>query len=247
MAGLIFLLLAAASVSAQTNQDLACCRHRLRIFGNHATVDLEPLFRWWTQQELANRTATNQESIAEAGAPQERPLSAWQRIAGVKVSELEYSWVVDAAIYTSPTTRTNARIILENPPAAEEQNFYNLKGALAAATQQITNDQVTYQADIRAAKRADARAQAINRFRSGKDRLNAGVYLQWAARDQRAALAALDEQKRLEAACRPAEKEYNAIPAVDGRYKIDWFALAVGRSKQGVPIYDLGVVDPDSP
>jgi hypothetical protein len=34
---------------------------------------------------------------------------------------------------------------------------------------------------------------------------------------------------------------------VNGQYRLDWFALAAGQTKAGVPIYDLGVVNTISP
>jgi hypothetical protein len=234
-AGLIFLLSATLAGAATTNQTLLCCQHPLRVFGDHSTVNLTPLFQWWTHHENSGRLDVS------------RPLAAWHRITGVKVAELEYNWVVDAVIYTSPTTRTNARIILRNPPAAEEQLFYNLKAGLAAAGQQITNDQRTYQNNTKAAQQATTRAQAGNRSRNGRARVNAANSAQQAAQDNSAATAALDDQKQLETSRALAEKQLAAIPAEKGKYRIDWFAMEIGRNKQGVLIYDLGVVETSSP
>jgi NACalpha-BTF3-like transcription factor len=241
-AGLILLLFAAVTVSAQMNQNLSCCRHPLRGFGDQTVVNLTPLFQWWTQHQ----PATNHDNTTAAADPN-RPLAAWQRIIGTKAGELESSWVVDAVIYTSPTTRTNARIILKNPPATEEQTYYNLKNALPAATRQITNDARTYQTATKAAEKAEDRAQASRRSNSKLGPTNLRIYTEQAARERAAATAALNDQKQLEAARTLAEKQFNAIPAVNGKYRIDWFALELGRNKQGVPIYDLGVVNPNSP
>lgn len=242
-AGLIFLLSAVLSVSAQTNQNPACCRYPLRVFGNQKTVNLTPLFHWWTQHQ----PATNHVISADAAPEPDRPLAAWQRVTGFKVSELENAWLVDAMIFTSPTARSSARIILKNPPVTEEQTYYNLKSELAAATLQITNDQRTYLADTKAAQKAENRAQASARSTSKLGPDNYRYYMAQAANDRDAATAALNDQKQLEATRALAQKQFAAIPASNGKYRLDLFALAAGQSKDGVPIYDLGAVNPESP
>ena len=114
--GLIFLFFVAAIASAQTNHAWSVCRHPIRIFGDHTTVNLTPLFQWWQQQPQAGNAATN----GDAGTDTERPLASWHRISGIKAGELAASWVVNAVIYTNPTSRTNARVILNNPPGCCE-------------------------------------------------------------------------------------------------------------------------------
>ena len=239
---LLFLWLTAGSLSAQTNQTLACCRHPVRIFGDHATVNLTPLFRWWTQHEHSDQL-----SAGGGGADPSRPLAAWHRITGTKAGELEYSWFVDAVIYTSPGTRTNARIILKNPPVAEAGQLATLKSELAAAGQQIANDQRTYQADVKAAQKATARAQTGSRSNSNRTRQNAANYTQQAAQENAAAAAAQNEQKQLEQASMAGKNQLAAIPVVKGKYQIDWFAMAAGRNKDGVPIYDVGAMPAGAP
>jgi hypothetical protein len=246
-AGLIFLLLAAVSVSAQTNQSFPCCRHPIRVFGDHTTVNLTPLFQWWTHPGQVSKAAADRDPTLDADARPVRPLSAWHRITGVKAADLEYNWVVDAVIYTSPTLRTNARIILKNPPVTEDQMFYSLKAQLAEAGQQSTNAQHTHQNQVKAAQKAEARAQADGRSRNWKARLNSSAFAQLAARDNTTATRTLNEQKQWEQSRTLAEQQLAAIPAANGRYQIDWFALEIGRNKQGMPIYDLGVVDAYSP
>ncbi len=231
----LFLVFAAGSISAQTNQTMFCSRHPLRIFGDHSTVNLTPLFQWWTRHERATRTDPV------------RPLAAWQRITGTKVADLEFNWVVDAVIYTSPSTRTNARIILKNPPVAEEQAFYNLKAQLAEAGPRIANDQRASQANTKAAQKAESRAQADQRSRNARTRVNGNNYSQQAEQERAAAAAALNDQKEVEQARALAEKQLAAIPTVNGKYQIDWFGMEIGRNKQGQLIYDLGVLDANSP
>lgn len=245
--GLIFLLFAAATVSAQTNQSWTPCRHPIRVFGDHKTVDLTPLFQWWKQQPLAVKTTTNLEAAADVSTDADRPLSAWHRIAGAKAGELGQSWVVNALIYTSPTSRTNARIILNNPPIAEERLFNSLKTQLAETTRQITNAQRAYQKELKAAQKAEAEARSYRRSGSKHATESSNNFLRLAGQKREAATNAQNQQKQLEAQRPLIQNQLKAIPAVNGQYQIDCFALEVGRSKQGVLIYDLGVVPANSP
>jgi len=218
---------------AQTNQAEGC-RYPFRTFGN-AAVNLSPLFQWWNQH-AGDFHATNDMDVATS-----RPMSAWHRITGTKIGELEYSWVVNARIYVSPGTYTNARIILKNPPVAEEQSFYALKNELAAVAQQMTNDQRKYRADTQAAQRAEARVRAIEYNQSWKAPPTGEITR--AAKDKQAAAAALLNQQQLEQMAAQAESQLQTIPSLNGQYLIDWFALKIGADKNGVPIYDLGVVN----
>lgn len=236
-------MLAAWTVSAQTNQTESCCRHPVRVFGDNTTVNLTPLFHWWTHGNHSGQASASR----NGGLDPSRPLPAWHRITGTKTGDLDYSWIVDAVIYTSPSTRTNARIILKNPPATEEQLFNNLKSQLAAAGRQITNDQRTYQADLKAAQKAESRVQAESRSTNRRTRNNRESYSQQAAQKNATATAALTEQKQLEQTRALAEQQFNAIPAMKGKYQLDWFAMKLGRNKDGVPIYDVGIVEASSP
>lgn len=242
-AGLILMLFVAVAAPAQTNQGWAACRHPIRMFGGQAAVNLAPLFDWWSHQPQPGKAATN----AENSASTERPLSAWHRITGAKIGELGPSWIVNAVIYSSPTTRTNARIILNNPPAAEERTFAALNTQLAETTQQITNAERAYKADLKAVEKAEAEARNYRRSGTKHATESSNNFLRQANQKREAAAAALNQQKQLEAARPQIQKQLAAIPAVRGQYLIDWFALEAGRSKQGVLIYDLGLVPTQSP
>lgn len=237
--GLIVFLLAAVAAQAQTNQDWKVCRNPVRIFSGHATVDLTPLYQWWERQPLV---VTNRSEETNSSDESDRPLSAWYLVTGTKVGDLGSSWVVDAVIYTSPTIRSNARIILNHPPEVEEQRYYTLKAQLAQAEQQVINAQDVYGANTNAEMQALERA---NFFRYSRSKLAAdGVrdYTALAARYHTAAVAALDQLKLLEAARTQIEEQLKTVPSVNGVYQVDWFAVLLGRSKQGVPIYDMGLV-----
>jgi len=229
--------------AALTNQTVFCCRHANRIFGDHTTVNLTPLFQWWKSHAPANGSAASDTTTAAADSS--RPLSAWCRITGTKIgfAGSGYDWLVDAVVYTSPTTHTAEHIILKNPPTTEEQSFNNLKNVIAVDSLQITNDLQTYKAETAAAQKVAAKKSSTKKGKRSNNNGNA----QQAAQDRDAAAAALENQKQLEAELALAQKQFDAIPAVKGKYQIDWFAVAVGKDPKGVPIYDVGVVDPNSP
>jgi hypothetical protein len=239
VAGFI-LLFSVLAVCAQTNTP-NYCHYPIRSFGGRGTVNLTPLFQWWMAHD-GKKTATPDDY-----ADTDRPLSSWSRITGVKVAELENSWLVDAVIATSPTTRTNEQIILKNPPATDEQQYYALEALLPEYNLQITNDARAYQADLKAERNADAHAGADARSMNWRARVNAGNYSQLAARKRDAADAALSDEKQYEQARDWVMKQLNVIPSVGGRYKIDCFALEIGRNRQGLPVYDVGMPYIDGP
>jgi hypothetical protein len=156
---------------------------------------------------------------------------------------VESSWVVDAVIYDSPTTRASSRIILNHPPVTEEQAFYALKVQLLENGRQITNVLHNYQADTNASQQATDKAWAWLRSGSKVANANANYFTQLAAQKRQTAADALNEQKELEAARGRMQEQLAAIPAANGEYRIDWFALDLEQTERGLPIYDLGAVN----
>jgi hypothetical protein len=240
--------LLAATASAQTNQGWKVCRNPVRVFGGGARVDLTPLFEWWGRQPLVvtNRGAA-EESAPEPQAESGRPLSAWARVTGVPVAEVGASWVVDAVIYTSPTVHTNTRILLNHPPAVEAQTYAALRAQLEEAGREIAANRDAYSSDTNAAAQAEQRARAFGRSRSKLRADGVRDYSALAARDQNAAGDARNQVGQLEAAREEIERQLKAIPAINGVYHIDWFAVLQGHTKQGLPIYDLGLVSATPP
>jgi len=224
---------AAAGADASPTNQYLCCRYPLRAFGQNV-VNLTPLFLWWKQNAGGSATA-------------KRPLHVWHRLVGSKVSDLGYSWMVDADIYTNSGSCTHTRIILKNPPTVEEQTYYQLKGELAAAYLQMTNDQRTYEADTAAAQKAQQALARTQTTKRGKIRQNKNGNAQQAAQDQQTATEAIADEKQLEQVAALAQKKFNAIPAANGAYRIDLFAMEIGRDVRGVPIYDMGVVNYATP
>jgi hypothetical protein len=247
--GLILFWLAAVAAPAQTNQSWKICRNPVRVFPGQATVDLTPLFQWWARQPLiiTNHSSTANTNTDTSLEPEARPLSAWHRVTGVKVGVIGSSWVVDAAIYSSPTVHTNARIILNHPPEAEEQAYYALEMQAAEAKQQIADTQRIYGADTNKESKANKLVQAFEHSRSKLRNDAVRDYSAVAVQEQAAATSALTQKAQLEAARAEIEEKLRTIPAIKGAYQVDWFAVLLGHSKQGVPIYDMGLVSATPP
>jgi hypothetical protein len=241
---LIFLL-AAFTVSAQTNSGPWCCRYPLRVMGPAAGVNLKPLFQWWIQNGGQNeeKAAAASDSTTEPGyiAPT-RPLSAWKRITGIKTSDLQGVWVVEATVYTSPTSRTNTWILLKNPPAVEEQRYYYLQSLIAEDAQQIAADSRSDQNDLRAEQREQAQSKSADNSYSKGVRNYGTDYGQMEAQHRNAAAAALADKKQYEQGRAEAQREFDALPGEHGHYKLDIFALELGRNSKGQLIYDAGQI-----
>jgi len=237
---ILFMLLAASAVPAQTNQPPACFRQPLRRLGG-GWADLTPLFQWWEQQG----TGTSNPPAGPAGVASIRPMGAWKRITGRKTGEGEGVWMVEAEIATSAADRTNEWILLRDPPAEEESEFYRLQGLLAQYDAQITNDQRQYKTYEAAEKKTAAQARAAAQGDKW-ERENAGAYQQRATEDRAAAAAARADEKQTEAARTQARQQLGALPSAEGQYKLDCFALEVGRNRSGQRIFDRGAV-PDNP
>jgi hypothetical protein len=244
--GLIFLWLAAGSASAQTNQAWDICRNPVRSFGAHEIVNLTPLFQWWARQPLPGATNASLQSTT-TNAPEVRPLSAWRRVTGTPLATTGNSWLVAAVIYTSPTISTNARIILRNPPVQEEQTYLGLRAQLADVSQQITSIQQVYQAAVKAEQADVARAEAYQRSWDKVAPTGVVKYSRLAEQKHKEAALAASQQDQLEAVRNGIESQLKPIPAANGSYLVDWFAVEAGHTKQGVPIYDLGMVSPNPP
>jgi hypothetical protein len=242
---LIICWLAALATSAQTNSSWRICRNPARVFGSRATVDLTPLFQWWARQPLVvtNQSAGTNGDV-NAGAEEERPLSRWYRVTGTPVSTTGFSWMVDAVIYTSPTLHTNAHILLHNPPVVELERFNALKALAAEAEQQINEARHEYETNLNAKVTAQAEVEFYRKYRS---RAGVAAYTQLAGQKQAAAGIALNQVDQLKAALNQIDAELETIPSIDGVYQVDWFAVLAGRSKQGVPIFDLGLVSATPP
>ncbi len=244
--GLLSFWLVAVAASAQINQGWQLYRDPVRVFGPRAAVDLTPLYQWWARQPPhTNATAYLSANInVDTNSPIEtdRPLLAWHLVTGSHLSTVGSSWVVDAIIYTSPNTRTNARIILNHPPNGEEQDYLTLQQQIAEATLEITNASRAYKEDVKLEQEDQRRGDAYLRSNLKVSVDSQRNFARLAEQKQADAVAASSQQQQLEALRTQFQQQLKAIPAMNGNYHIDWFAVMMGHTKQGLPVYDLGVV-----
>lgn len=243
---LIFWLAAATVAAAQTSPSWEICRYPVRVFPGGAMVNLTPLFQWWARQPLVGPNPKAR-SDTNSSPADDRPLSSWYRVTGTRLGDIGASWVLEATIYTSPTVHTNARIILNNPPIFEEQSFDDLKAQWEDAEQRVLEATRVYSANTNAEAQARATEQMYRHSISKVARDGVVVYKRLAVEKQDAAAAALDQVNQLAAARDQIGRQMELIPSLNGTYQIDWFAVLVGKSKQGVPIYDPGMVRSTSP
>ncbi len=242
----IFLWLAVVAAPAQINQDWPVCRNHLRSFGGRA-VDLTPLFQWWARQPVPTNAATYTSANLSTNvtvADADRPLSAWHRVTGTHVGSAGDSWVIEAVIYTSPNSRTNARVFLNHPPVLEEQNYYTLKTQLAEADAEIAAARQVFETNTNTEQRA---LELANRYRHSLSKVaptGVNINMQEAQQTHDAAAVALNRMDQLSAQRQQIVEQLKTIPARQDAYSVDWFAVKLGYTKKGVPIYDLGLVNP---
>jgi hypothetical protein len=246
--GVILLCVAGWAAMAQAGRGLQACRYPVRVFGPRTAVNLNPLFAWWNRQPgptngTGYAAATIDVSSNSPADDTDRPLPAWHLVTGAPVGNVNGGgWAVEAVIYTSPSARTNARIILVHPPTGEQESYLTLKADLVQVDQQIQSAQRAYAANTNEEMRAEARAELYRRSISKV--ASTGVLVNSREAEQRHAAAAADLRQKDELlATRTAiQTRLKAIPVVSGAYHIEWFAMMTGRTKQGVPVYDPGVV-----
>ena len=88
---------------------------------NGQTVDLTPLFNWWTNHQG------------------DRPLSAWVRVSGTVVGSNAMGWVILGQAERPGAASTGIseyRFILKHPPAQELAEIERLRAELSLATAQ---------------------------------------------------------------------------------------------------------------
>jgi hypothetical protein len=228
------LLLTAIPVMAQTDESTNCCRFPVRGFGA-VNVTLTPLFTWWSRQEAA---LTNGNILSYSG----RPMPAWKRIVGIHAGDSPYGWFVDAEVFTNVAHGLKGRIVLQNPPVQEEQQFYALKQQIAGYELQITNAQQEYKEDVKTAKRDEKLAKTQGRSWKWNEQVIAKNNAAESAQKHDAAQKAQTMQAQAKQSIQVAEQQLTTIPSEHGRYKIDYFALETGKYLNGLPIYDVGVI-----
>ncbi|HXP63693.1 MAG TPA: hypothetical protein VN829_24520 [Dongiaceae bacterium] len=184
------------------------------------TVNLEPLFRWWT-----NRLG-------------ERPLWAWAHVTGAVVATNDWGWTVEARVDPPPRARSSAqegasagghvKVVLRHPPVSDLAEFSDL----TAQAKALTDQTVALSNQVRAAS---------NRLREiGSNGRRARVFAVQASR-----LRLVEEQDKAQLAnlhlqladCRA---KLAGFPN-STKYVLDCLALDMGQEVNGLPLYDYGV------
>lgn len=246
IAGFILLLFVAVGASAQTdNRGWKICRYPVRMFAK-GTVNLSPLFHWWAHQPLET-TNTIENSDTNTPPESDRPMTAWCRIEGTPREVAGASWLVEARVYTSPTAFTNTWVLLNHPPLEEKQGYDLLLAQIAQVEEQIANEKDAYSTSTNSEALA---YRAAERYRRSNTKVAGDGYRAYsavAAADRNSASNQRSQLTELEAARKQFEVQLKATPHDNGSFLVDWFAMNVGTNKQGIPIYDLGVVSPTPP
>ena len=207
-------LLAAATVRANP------LKNPKRAIGGQ-TVDLDPLFRWWTNRHGA------------------RPLWAWTHITGTVVATNSWGWTVEARLDPPPAlTHGSARerasaggrikLALRHPPVSDLADFSQLSAesqALIDQSQALSNTVKTAANQLREIGPGNHRsrfvAAQVHQLHLVENQAKAQLAnLRPLLADCRAKLAAFQDSKK---------------------YILDCLALDMGEDVNGLPLYDYGV------
>ncbi len=185
------------------------------------SVDLTPLFHWWTNR---------------AGP---RPLTAWVHLTGEPVATNSFGWLIQAQVENtsrgtnahrhSSTAAGSTRVLLQNPPLQDRAEFERLKAELRALNQQRTNLTAETQAvaaEQNAIRRSGLRPRAVaaetRQLRAVQSEANTSL-------------------KTLDRHLQDVRRKLAAFPSPD-HYVLDCFALETAAEYSGLPVYDHGFV-----
>jgi hypothetical protein len=205
-----FLVLCAAVLPARSDP----ARVPKRMI-NERTVDLSPLFKWWTKHEG------------------ERPLPAWAHLNGKVAGTNAYSWIIEGKADSATRLHSSEgqRFLLKNPPLQDRAQFETLRSrlkVLEAEQTRLKGEQM--QAKNRAAA---LRAQHKNHHPSRAEAIEAR---QLHVVETRTA----SDLKAIDQNIAGVKKNLSAYPNGD-HYVLDSFALETGQEQNGLRIYDYGV------
>ncbi len=190
---------------------------------NEQTVDLTPLFHWWT-----NHTGA-------------RPLHAWVHLTGTVVATNSLGWEIeghsDATHHTtgaasqSQTHASENRLVLRNPPAAEKGDFEKLSAQLKDLNRQ-RSQLATQQTNAKNQANTLAHSAPRTRLRNAELRQAHAVQSE-----------AGRELRSVDSAIATLKKKLAAYPNTD-HYVLDGFGLDTGERFGTLPVYDYGMVLP---
>jgi hypothetical protein len=213
IAGMVLTVAAAASASP--------LKAPKRVV-NQQTVDLTPLFHWWTNQSGA------------------RPLTAWVHVTGNVVGTNSYGWVLEGKVEASvrPGQEEGAasangsgpkRILLRHPPLQDRAAFEQL-----AAQYKAWNGQ--------RAQAASAESQA-HTFLHGSNGVHQVRFKRHAWQRQELAATEKDaaaSKKALDKQLQDLKAKLAAWPSPD-IYQLDCFALDTRTEQNRLPVYEHGM------
>lgn len=194
---------------------------------NLYTIDLSPLFKWWSRHE----------------GP--RPLSSWVHITGSIVGTNAGAWIVEAKVDgAKPETDNNAsssardpvKILLLNPPAEDLVEFEQLTSRLNELTIHRAS-LAGEESQARMHEQAVAGQQRVIRRNSAELRLLA------AEEKQLKQVESTDqtEQRNLDEQIKEIKAKLAVYSKID-HYEVDCFALELRYDYGRLAVYDHGRV-----
>jgi hypothetical protein len=190
---------------------------------NGQTVDLTPLFHWWTNQAS------------------ERPLKAWAHVTGTVAGTNLWGWIIEAHIErATPSTGDDTdapkdgKIVLRHPPAAEFAEFEKLAAELKDLRAQ--HDKLSGEA-TQAGKRAqDAAAKEA----AGNMSVRRAARLQQQVQQSGETMKQDDDQlKTIDQQIKELKEKLSTFPS-ETKYSVDSFALDLKQKANGIPIFERG-------
>jgi len=189
-----------------------------RVVDGH-TVDLTPLFHWWTNHHGS------------------RPLTAWVRVTGAVTGTNSLGWVVSGQPEKSPAhakqtggesaNRNQSKFILKDPPLQEAADFARLHEQLRQAQaekarlQSEAANAKAQEAQVQAAMRGPVRARATGQLHS-IEQTDANL------------------MKSVDRTIAQLKQKLSVYPNQD-EYRVNAIALDTGTEYNHLPIYDRGM------
>lgn len=189
---------------------------------NQRTVDLTPLFHWWTNHSG------------------ERPLKAWVHLTGSVIATNAYGWELDgqtdsvtdsASHHKSQSQLAGYHLLLRDPPASDKALFERLSAELATLKSERTNV-VAKQQQAKQAVNVASHSSGSARVRSARS-----------AQARSAEAYVTRDLHTVDTAIANVKKQLAAFPDPQ-HYVVDCFALETGQRAATLPVYDYGTVFP---
>ncbi len=190
---------------------------------NGQTVDLTPLFRWWTNHAS------------------ERPLKAWAHVTGTITGTNTWGWIIDAHIERATPSSgddtdapNDGKIVLRHPPAAEFAEFEQL----AAELKDLNARHAKLSGE---ATQAGKRAQdAATKEAAGNMSFRRTARLQQQADQSGETMKQdADQLKTIDQRIKELKEKLSAFPS-ETKYSVDSFALDLKQKANGLPIFERG-------